>query len=537
MAELVTRLEGIPLALELAAARVRLLSVADINARLKDRFKLLTGGDRTLQKRQQTLRALVDWSYDLLNDNEKCMLGRLGVFVGGFDLPAAEAVCGAEPVDPLDVLDLVGSLIEKSLVMAEEREDGTRYRMLETIREYAREKLVEHGDEAATAARHCDYYFAFSKSGREGVKGADQALWIRRLETERENLRTAISLALGGGVDPFVAVKVAVALAQFWMLRGYASEGRGVIKAALALPAVQASELARAWALYIGAVLAGSQGDHGEARGMLEICLELRRKLGHPAEVAATLSTLALYRLRAGDPAAAAVAEQEALQVFQDLGDRVGETIAREHLGEIALYEEDVGKARSELEQALALARAIEHHEAEARNLLLLGETAFTADTLDEAQSRFAASLQVCRDAGDRNGEANALRWLGKVALVRGELEAARPQLCEALADFEVFEMRQEMVACIEDLADLSLRERHAADAARLAAAAEQARMRLALVRTPCSQRLWTQFLEQLGCALGADRLQEEWRVGERWETTEALRAALSPPSSSIAAS
>ena len=169
VAELVARLEGIPLALELAAARVRVLSVADINARLKDRFKLLTGGDRTLQKRQQTLRALVDWSYDLLDDREKCVLERLGVFVGGFDLPAAEAVCGADPVDPMDVLDLLGSLADKSLLLHEERDDGSRYRMLETIREYAREKLAARGDDAAaTAARHCEHYFAFAGRGATG---------------------------------------------------------------------------------------------------------------------------------------------------------------------------------------------------------------------------------------------------------------------------------------------------------------------------------------------------------------------------------
>ncbi|MCU0765742.1 MAG: NB-ARC domain-containing protein [Burkholderiaceae bacterium] len=169
VAELVARLEGIPLALELAAARVRSMSVLDINARLKHRYKLLTGGGRVLQERQQTLRALVDWSYDLLADSEKCVLERLGVFVGGFDLAAAEAVGGADPVDSFEVLDLLGSLVEKSLVMVEEHDQGSRYRMLETIREYAREKLEERGDDAAaTAARHCEHYFAFAKEARDG---------------------------------------------------------------------------------------------------------------------------------------------------------------------------------------------------------------------------------------------------------------------------------------------------------------------------------------------------------------------------------
>ena len=171
VAELVARLEGIPLALELAAARIRALSVADINSRLHDRYKLLTGGSRVLQQRQQTLRALVDWSYELLTPEEQIVLDRLGVFVGGFDLAAAEAVCGLAPLAAEDVLDLLQSLIEKSLVMLVERDDGARYLMLDTIREFVREKLAQRDDAAAVAARHCDHYFALAKAARDGLRG------------------------------------------------------------------------------------------------------------------------------------------------------------------------------------------------------------------------------------------------------------------------------------------------------------------------------------------------------------------------------
>ncbi|HLX30321.1 MAG TPA: adenylate/guanylate cyclase domain-containing protein, partial [Casimicrobiaceae bacterium] len=155
VAELVYRLEGIPLALELAAARVRSLTVADINKRLNDRYKILTGGDRTLQARQQTLRALVDWSYDLLEENEQVLLARLSVFAGGFDLAAIEAICGAEPLVPEDALDIITSLVEKSLLRAEDSEEGARYRMLETIRDYAREKLILRDEQIATGVAHC----------------------------------------------------------------------------------------------------------------------------------------------------------------------------------------------------------------------------------------------------------------------------------------------------------------------------------------------------------------------------------------------
>lgn len=531
VAELVARLEGIPLALELAAARVRLLSVGDINSRLKDRFKLLTGGDRTLRKRQQTLRALVDWSYDLLNDSEKCVLERLGVFVGGFDLPAAEAVCGADPVDPLEVLDVLGSLVDKSLVMHEEREEASRYRMLETIREYAIEKLVARGDETATAARHCEHFFAFAKQGRDGIRGAEQALWVQRLETERENLRAATSLALAGGVDPFIAVKLAVALAEFWTLRGYVTEGRGVIRAALAVPAIQSSDLARAWALHVGAGLASSQGDHADARSMLETCLELRRRLGNPVDVAGTLSTLAYYQLHTGDPASAARAETEALQMFRSLGYRLGEAIGLAHLGRIALYVGDHAKARAELEQALSIARAIDNRLTESRAELLLGQVAVAAGDLSEAVLHFTSALAVCRDAGDRNGEAEALRWLGKVDLERGDLTLARQRLGEALRAFETFEMREEQIACLEDHAELALAEDCAELGATLAGAASQARIRLALHRSPSDDRHWQQLLGRLRRSLSEEAFQSNWQRGQALETKEAISSALASPS------
>jgi len=528
VAELVARLEGIPLALELAAARVRLLSVADINARLKDRFKLLTGGDRTLQKRQQTLRALVDWSYDLLNDNEKCVLGRLGVFVGGFDLAAAEAVCGADPVDPIDVLDLIGSMVEKSLVMAQEKDEGTRYRMLETIREYALEKLVGRGEETEVATRHCDFYFSFAKAGRDGLRGAEQAIWTRRMETEIDNLRSATALALSGAVDPLIAVKLAVALAQFWMWRGMATEGRGVVRAALALPAVQESDLARAWALYIGALLAGSQSDFLEARRVLEECLELRRRLGNVRDVAATLSSLALYRLSTDDAVAAAESEREALRLFQELGDRTGETIGRLHLGQIAFYQGNADEARAEVERALKIAREVNYHETVGEGELLLGEIALAAGDSCEAVARFTTSLDISKDDGHRRGEANALRWLGKADTGAGNLVLARERLSAALRAFQEFEMREELVACLEDHVRLAFGEGNRERAVNLASAAEQARRRFALNRTPRDQRHWDEMLQTLRAADA--RFESAWEAGEQWETDEAVKAALHPP-------
>ena len=529
VAELVARLEGIPLALELAAARVRSLTVADINARLKDRYKLLTGGGRVLLERQQTLRALVDWSYDLLNDAERTTLSRLGVFAGGFDMAAAEQVCGEEPLTSDDVLDLIGSLVEKSLVMLEERDDGARYRMLETIRDYANEKLALSGEAAATAARHCEHYFAMAKAANRGMNGADQtdqADWIWRVETEHDNLRAAMALALAGGVDPIIAVKFTVAMLGFWMFRGYSSEGRNLVKAALALPAIQASDLAHAHALYVGAALAESQSDYAEARQMLETCLELRRGLGSPVDIAATLSTLSLVRLKAGDAAGAAMGEREALEIFRQLGDRVGEAIGLLHLGQIGLTLGDDAQALSDLEQCLAIARDIGHQEIQGECELLLGEVAFEIGDPTRAYVRFMRSLSVCSEDGDKRGEANALWWLGKVALRGGEVAAARNRFGDALQAFRDFEMREELLGCLEDHAALLHVEGSTELAVRVAAAASMSRERLGLARTPRSEQRWQGQLDVLRQAMPSADFDAAWHEGRGADLEETIRAA-----------
>ena len=530
VAELVARLEGIPLAIELAAARIRALSVADINTRLQDRYKLLTGGSRVLQERQQTLRALVDWSYELLTAEEQIVLDRLGVFVGGFDLAAAEAVCGMEPLAGEDVLDLLQSLIEKSLVMLEERDDGARYLMLETIREYAREKLALRDDAAAVAARHCDHYFAMAKAANNGLRGPQQADWLWRIEVELDNIRSAIALSLAGGVDPFIAVKFAVAMQGFWILRGYSTEGRKLVQAALALPAIQASPVDRAWSLYVGAALAESQSDHAEARRMLETCLELRRALGNEVDLAATLSTLSIARLQAGNAVEAAASESEALQIFRRLDDRVGEAIGLLHLGQIWLYQGDDATARSYLEQCLAVAHEIRHQEVEGECELVLGEVALEIGDTAQACHRFKRSLTVCRDAGDKRGEANALRWLARVELQSGDLASARARLSEALRAFRAFEMRDELLGCLEDHAELAEAEGKLEVAVTLAAAAARSRDRLGLHRSPRGELRWQALVGRLRRAMTDAPFNTAWSDAQELQIDEAISQALSAP-------
>lgn len=528
VAELVARLEGIPLALELAAARLGALTVADINLRLKDRYRLLTGGGRVLLERQQTLRALVDWSHDLLEEREQVLLSRLAVFAGGFELEAAEGICGADPLTPEDVLDLLTSLVEKSLVLTEERAVGTRYRLLETIRDYAGEKLAQSDKLAETAARHCHHYFVMAKAAAEGLEGHEQAEWVRRIESELDNLRAAIALALEGGVDPVIAVKFEVAMQGFWMLRGYATEGRNYVRAALALPAVEASDRAQAWALYVGATLAISQSDYAEARWMLEKSLALRRGLDIPVEIAATLSTLSLVSLHACDAAQARAFEDEALAIFRRLGDRIGEAIGLLHLGEIDRTLANHEDARHHLQECLVIARAIANAQLEGECERMLGEIALEESDIPTARARLTRSLEVCRGAEDKRGEATARWWLGKTDIVDGEVESARARLSGALRVFLAFDMRTELLGCLEDHATLARTGGAVEEAVGHYAATTIARERLGLARPPRDEQRLQAELAAMRESLGSARFQAAWAEGQRCEIQEAIRRALS---------
>jgi predicted ATPase len=530
VAELVARLEGIPLALELAAARVRSLSVADINTRLKDRYKVLTGGSRVLQERQQTLRALVDWSYDLLDEAEQAVLARLGVFAGGFDLAAAEQVCGLDPLLPEDVLDVLSSLVEKSLVMAEERADGARYRMLETIRDYAREKLAQGGGAADAERRHCEHYFAMAKEARRGLQGAQHAEWIRRTETELDNIRAAIALALSGGVDQFIAVKFAVAMQTFWILRGYASEGRSIVNAALALPVIQESDFAQSHALYVGATLAEAQSDYAEARQLLERCLMLRRRLQNPVDIAATLSTLSLARLPTGDANIAREGELEALQIFRQLKDRYGEALGLLHLAQIELYIGGDIQAKIYAQECRDIAREIKNLEIEGECERVMGEIAFEAGDWPHAYERFNRSLTICGEAGDKRGAACARWWLGKTDLECGDLASARERLNQALKAFREYKMQEELLACLEDHAVLVRFEGNPDAAAVLAATAVSARERLSLGRPARKRQRWQQQLDALRAILPQVAFDAAWGKGVGVELESAIQLAIKKP-------
>jgi len=292
------RLDGIPLALELAAARLRVLSAEEIAGRLDDRFGLLTGGSRTARPRQQTLRAALDWSHDLLSEPERVLLRRLAPFAGGWTLEAAEAVCGAgepsedEPGRAQDVFGPLAQLVDKSLVVAEEQAGVTRYRLLETMRQYAAEKLEAAGEAAAARGRHLDWYLRQAERTAPGLQRPEHHLWLARLEVEHENLRAALGWAEATeAVEPWL--RLAGALVRYWETHGDFSEGRRWLEGALQRAPEGPSAL-RANALAGAGILAYRQGNYATAEACSRESLAIARARGDTAACAGLLNLLGM---------------------------------------------------------------------------------------------------------------------------------------------------------------------------------------------------------------------------------------------------
>ena len=296
IASICRRLDGIPLAIELAAARVRSLSAEEINRRLDQRFLLLTGGSRTALPRQQTLRSLIDWSYDLLGEPERLALQRLSVFAEGWTEAAAAQVCAGDGVQAHDVLDLLASLCDKSLVLAEERDGHTRYRLLETVRQYARERLLEQMNGEAVRGRHLEHYLRHAEQAAAGMQGAEQLRWLRDLEEEHDNLRSALEWSLVAPTPAATAsgLRLCAALQRFWLMRGHLSEGRACCARILELTAAEAPTRERADVLNAAGVLAYHQLDRVAAREQHAQSLAIRRALGDRRGAAVSLNNLGM---------------------------------------------------------------------------------------------------------------------------------------------------------------------------------------------------------------------------------------------------
>ena len=430
VAQVCARLDGIPLAIELAAARVGSLSVEGIAARLGDRFRLLAGGARDALPRQRTLRAALDWSYDLLSEPEQLLLDRLSVFAGGWRLEAAEAICSGEGIKEWEILDVLGGLVNKSLVQTEETGGDVRYRLLETVRQYGQERLAAAGGVEPARDRHLAWYLALAEEAAPHLwAAAELVTWLDHLEAEHDNLRAALRWARErGGAEE--GLRLAGALGSFWLWRDYLGEGRGWLEGALAAD-TGAPAAARAWALIATGNFASWQGDFGHAAALTEESLALARALGDTPCIAAALRVLAAALEWQSDYARSTSLAEEALALSRALGDRPGMADALDRLAMVARSRGEYEPATTFYEQSLALWREVGSPADLAYTLSNLAWVLDWRGAYERAAALAEEALAHCRDTGNQALVGWVLMKLGWSLLALGEEDGRATALVE----------------------------------------------------------------------------------------------------------
>ena len=567
VAEICARLDGLPLAIELVAARTRVLSPEALLARLGERLRMATGGARDLPDRQRTLRAAIDWSYSLLDPAEQRLFARLAVFAGGRTLEAVEAVCDVDGDLGIEVVDGVESLLDKSLLRQEDGPgDEARLVMLETIHEYARERLVASGEQERLKEEHARYFLALAERAWEARLGSERQPWLVRLEVEHDNLRAALQVWLQEDRDGAEAVRMAGALRWFWQHNGHSPEGRTWLERALAQgPA--APPASRARALNGAGTLSLQQGEFGQAQVLHDEALTVYRAIDDRAGVAESLNNLSWVAHRRGDHGQEQILVEQALALWRELADkgRVADALGR--LGNIARSIGDYGQARTFLEQSLILcrkqgefdaiavslgnlalvetaigdyARACALHEEalalfrQAGNTLSipialdnLGEVAFATGDYIRAQVLHEEALVLDRDSEDEWGIAFSLHGLGNVALELGEYARARTLHGEALTMRRTMGDKPGIIDSLEGIAILASREGQATHAAYFLAAAADLRTALNISPYVHEQTRAQQALNTVRAALGDDAFAAAWAAGQALSLEEAIRLAL----------
>jgi predicted ATPase/class 3 adenylate cyclase len=398
--EICRRLDGIPLAIELAAARVRALSVQTIGERLSDRFLLLTGGDPTALPRQRTLRALIDWSYDLLDEPERALLRRLSVFAGGWSLEAAEAVGSGGEIDIVQVLDLLTRLVEKSLVTMEA--GGTRYRLLETVRQYARERLEDSGEASDTRTRHLAYHVALAETARPELVGPDQRTWLARLDLERENILLAHAWCdrVDGGAES--GLRLVYSVKPYFFNRGLLTLLHRLTVEALARADATQRSLAQSRALQTVGQLDYMMGRYSEAKRYLEQSLAIARDIGDRARIAVVLQPLGMACLGLGDHATARGHLEEARALAQELGNMRELAAAINALAQLHRAEGALDAAEPLYEQVLARAGELGDREIIAVAMLNLAMVSIGHRMEHRARDRLLGALAIADEIGSK---------------------------------------------------------------------------------------------------------------------------------------
>ena len=506
VAGICSRLDGLPLAIELAAARIKLFPPQALLQRLESRLQLLTGGARDLPTRQQTLRGEIDWSYSLLSKAEQTLFARLSVFAGGCSLEVAEAVCN--PDGALDVLEGLASLVDQNL-LRREGEDEPRFLMLETIREYASERLVASGEEELMRQRHAGFFLALAERAEQEVDGPRQARWLDQLQAEHDNLRTALRWALDRGKAE-MALRLAMALDTFWLVRTHWSEGRRWLGAVLEADTSVPPGL-RARALRVAAGLAVQQTQYQAARRWSEESLTVAEQLGDRGERAAALLNLGQVAGLEGDFIREQALYEESLTLYRELGSRERTCEALFRCGATAWQRGDHPRAEVCLRESLALARELGDTHRLGNCLTDLGEVALAQGELERARTIFEDALHLQRQIKDRNCSALSLSGLGAVALEQGDSVGARRRLEESMALFEEIGARRYQAGALLRLGGVAMMEGDTEQAEQLCTA---------------GLRIRWELLDKRGLASCLEALGEVAQVQGRSERATRLCAA-----------
>ena len=525
VAEICYRLDGLPLAIELAAARIKLLPPKAMLARLERRLEFLTSSARDLPTRQRTLRDAIAWSYDLLNEDEQKLFQQVSVFVGGCTFEAIEAI-GEDP--STHVLDLVGSLLDKSLLRElEDRIGEPRFIMLELLREFGREQLATSGEAEVIRLRHANFYLRLAEQAEVKLESAEQVEWINRMEEEHDNLRAALEWSKSAEGAGEICLRLAGTLGLFWEARGYFSEGRERLSAILSTDIAQGKTAARAKLLARAAELAYRQSDYPATLALAGESLAICREVGDKQGAAAALIKLGNAATEGGDYATASGYLAEALTIWRELKDKHGTARALISLGWAALRPGDYSLANERLEEALVISRELEDTRSIGFELSGLGEVALREGDYARATQLLEESLQLRRQLGNKWGMGVSLGTLGWIAMHEGEWKRATIRLGESL------EVRGEIgdkggsAWCLERLAEIAVAQTQAEKAVRIFGAAAALRESIGSVIDPVDRADYENRLDSLSTELGEPRFVAAWNEGRALSREQAVAYAL----------
>jgi len=526
IAEICARLDGLPLAIELAAARVKLLPPQKLLARLESRLQLLTRGARDMPERQQTLRNTIKWSYDLLDAEEQQLFRRLSVFVSGCTLEAAESVCNVADGLPLNVLDGVTSLIDKSLLQQVEHPgDELRLIMLGTIREYGLECLAASGEEETTRSAHAEYYLALAEEAAPQIRGAQQAVWLERLEREHDNLRAALRWSVehtgAGGAE--MALRLGAALWWFWTVRGHITEGRQWLEQALST-SNGVSAPVRAKALISAGVLARYQSDYNRAATLCAESLALFRELGDKRGIAASINELAYVAIVRGEYAEAHAMYKESLALLRELGDKwdIADTLFFS-ANVTSFFQGDHTAALAMMEEGLVIFKELGDQRGIAYSLSVLGHLSLSQGSYGAARPLHEESLTVFKTLGDRLGIARSLFLLAKAASMQGDYSVARSMFEESLTILRELDDKWFIAGCLEELARVGAAQGQPEWAARLWGAAETLREAIGALIPPVEEADYERWVATARSQLGEEAFAAAWREGRIMSPEQAL--------------